>query len=246
MDTSKGVPVKISPDSLVDAIVEFQIATEYKAEKIEQLMLGAVERNFPKTKFRKFSLMGADKGKHAWADNVFRYYVGDEVISLNIVSKYPGWMEVVGFLKGALQDIYESPSRMLDFQRVRINYVSHFHNLSIFEVWDGNPIKLNNFPPFVGREFNFKFGIFRHEKNGEKGELVAHAEVHLSDNNPVMDSDIRYSRIDVGLESKPCDGSWADAYENLQILHFHEKEIFYKLLSEEFVNKLNPVWLEKK
>lgn len=245
MDTSRGVPIKITPDCLVDAVIEFQIESEYKAEKIEQMMLGAIERNFPKTKFLHFPLMGADKGKHVWADEVFRFYVADDVISMNIVRQYPGWVRVSEFLRGALLDIYESKLSIVNFHQVRINFVSHFPDVSIFDVWDGTPIQLNNIPPFVGREFNFKFDIIHHERKGDKGERIAHAEVHLSDNNPVPDSKIRYSRIDVGLESTRCDGTWSDAYEKLKLIHFHEKEIFFKILSEEFVNKLNPVWQNK-
>lgn len=247
MDTSNGVPMKITPDCLVDAIVEFQVASDYKDEKVEEWILDSIKKNFPEAIFHKFPLIGPDKGKSVWADNVFRIYVGDKVISINIVSNYPGWDNVTGFLKGALQNLYENEQKqqLVKFTRVRINYVSHFPNVSIFDVWDGTPIQLNNIPPFVGREFNFKFGIYHHVKNGEKGEFVADAEVHLSDNLPIPETSTRYSRIDVGLQSRPCDGSFSDVFEQLQKLHFHEKEIFFKLLSKEFVDKLTPVWPKK-
>lgn len=242
MDTSKGVPLKITPDCLVDAIMELQISTEYKAEKVEQEILESIKNSFPKTTFRRFPLSGPDMGKHVWADKVFRVYVGESAISVNIVSGYPGWDNYMGFLKGAMQGLYSDTVQIVQFQKVRINYVSHFPDVSIFDVWDGTPIKLNHIPPFVGREFNFKFGIYHNDQKGESGQHVANAEVHLSDNLPIMDSKSTYSRIDVGLESTDCDGNWTGAYEKLQMLHFHEKDIFFRLLSEDFVNKLHPVW----
>lgn len=242
MNTYNGVPAKISPDYLVDAIVEIQISTDYKSEKVEQFILDSIKNNFPRTTFRKYPLMGSDRGKHVWADDVFRLYVCENVISVNIVGKYPGWANMLGFIKGALQSCYESKIEIIRFLQVRINYVSHIPDISIFDVWDGTPVKLNNIPPFIGREFNFKFGIYQGTNKEDGGEYVANAIVHLSDNLPITDSKSRYSRIDIGIESVSCDGSWADAYEKLRIVHFHEKEIFFRILSEEFVNKLNPIW----
>ena len=122
---------------------------------------------------------------------------------------------------------------MVDFMQVRIKYVSKLPNISIFEVWDGDPIKLNQIPPFLGREFSFKFSILSREK-----QLLAEADVKLNDQLPLVDGKGVYSRIYVALQAVKGDGNWSIVYEQLQMLHEYEKEVFFRLLSKEFVGKL--------
>ena len=79
--------------------------------------------------------------------------------------------------------------------------------------------------------------IFSDEK-----ELLGNARVRIDDQLPLQEGKGVYSRIDVGLEAVKGDGSWDVIYEQLQMLHNNEKEIFFRLLSREFVDKLNPEW----
>ena len=115
--------------------------------------------------------------------------------------------------------------------------MSRFPNISIFEVWDGDPIKLNQIPPFLGREFSFNFSIFSKEK-----QLLAEANVKLNDQLPFDQGKGVYSRIYVALQAVKGNGDWSTVYEQLQLLHYNEKEVFFRLLSQEFVDKLNPEW----
>ena len=238
MDISNGIPYKITLDGLVDTIVEIEIDTEFTAEAIEKRILDSIKKNFPRVRFHKYPMSGADADKHFWADEVFRFFVDKGLISVNIVSKYPGWDNYMGFLKGAIQGLNSIEGELLKFKKARINFVSHFVNVSIFDVWDGNPLVLNHIPPFQGREFNFSFDIL----DSKTHDKLAKAKVVLTDKLPIRDSKNTYSRIDVGLESISSDGSWDHTYKLLQVLHDNEKLAFFRLLSEEFVNSLHPQW----
>lgn len=237
MDTKKGIPKKITPDCLVDSVVEFVIETDYKDEFIEHIVYDSIKTAYPDDEFRFYPMTGKDEGKHFLANDKFRVYVCSNLISINIVSRYPGWNVLNRFIKDALQGLYNLEKPVVYFMQVRIKYVSKFPNISIFEVWDGDPIKLNQIPPFFGREFSFKFSIFSREK-----QLVADADVKLNDQLPLGDGKSVYSRIYVALQAVKGDGNWSTVYEQLQLLHENEKEVFFRLLSKEFVDKLNPEW----
>lgn len=237
MDTDKGIPKKITPDCLVDSIVEFVIKTDYKDEFIEHIVCDSIKGAYPDDEFRTYPMTGKDEGKHFLANDKFRVYVCSNLISINIVSQYPGWNVLNRFIKDALQGLYNQEKPVVDFMQVRIKYVSKFPNISIFEVWDGDPIKLNQIPPFLGREFSFKFSILSREK-----QLLAKADVKLNDQLPLVDGKGVYSRIYVALQAVKGDGNWSTVYEQLQMLHENEKVVFFRLLSKEFVEKLNPEW----
>lgn len=237
MDTRKGIPKKITPDCLVDSVVEFDIETDYKDEFIERIVYDSIRASYPDDEFRIYPMNGKEEGKHFLANDKFRVYVCSNLISFNIVSQYPGWNILNRFIKDALQGLYNVEKPMLNFQQVRIKYVSRFPNISIFEVWDGDPIKLNQIPPFLGREFSFNFSIFSKEK-----QLLAEANVKLNDQLPFDQGKGVYSRIYVALQAVKGNGDWSTVYEQLQLLHYNEKEVFFRLLSQEFVDKLNPEW----
>lgn len=237
MDTRNGIPKKITPDCLVDSIVEFVIKTDYKDEFIEHIVCDSIKDAYPDDEFRTYPMTGKDEGKHFLANDKFRVYVCSNLISINIVSQYPGWNVLNRFIKDALQGLYNQEKPVVDFMQVRIKYVSKFPNISIFEVWDGDPIKLNQIPPFLGREFSFKFSILSREK-----QLLAEADVKLNDQLPLVDGKGVYSRIYVALQAVKGDGNWSIVYEQLQMLHENEKVVFFRLLSKEFVGKLNPEW----
>lgn len=237
MDTSNGIPKRITPDCLVDSIIEITVESDYKDEFIERIVFEGIKKSYPESEFRLFPMYGKDEGKNFFANDKFRIYVCSSLISINIVSKYPGWDVLNSFVKDSLQGLYDVETPILKFLQVRINYVSRFPDVSIFNVWDGNPIQLNHIPPFLGRKFTFNFSILSKEK-----QLLGNARVHLDDQVPFPEGKGVYSRIDVGLEAVKGDGSWDVIYEQLQMLHNNEKEIFFRLLSREFVEKLNPEW----
>ena len=237
MDTRNGIPKKITPDCLVDSIIEFAIETDYKDEFIERIIHESIKASYPNDEFRIFPMYGKDEGKHFLANDKFRIYVCSSLISINIVSQYPGWDVLNRFIKNALQGLYNVEKPVLKFQQVRINYVSRFPQISRFDIWDGDPIKLNQIPPFFGREFSFNFSILSKEK-----QLLAEANVKLNDQLPYGDGKGVYSRIYVALQAVRGDGNWSTVYEQLQLLHDNEKEVFFRLLSKEFVDKLNPEW----
>ena len=237
MDTRKGIPKKITPDCLVDSIIEFTIETDYKDEFIERIVRESLIKSYPEDEFRSFPVYGKDEGKHFLANSKFRIFICSSLISINIVNKYPGWDVLNRFIKDALQGLYNAENPVIKFQQVRINYVNRFSQISIFDVWDGNPIKLNQIPAFLGREFSFNFSILSKEN-----QLLANANVKLNDQLPIEDGKGVYSRIYVALQAVKGDGNWSTVYEQLQLLHKNEKEVFFRLLSKEFVDKLNPEW----
>ena len=58
MDTRNGIPKKITPDCLVDSIIEFAIETDYKDEFIERIIHESIKASYPNDEFRIFPMYG--------------------------------------------------------------------------------------------------------------------------------------------------------------------------------------------
>lgn len=228
------IPKRITPDRLTDTIVEIEITSKFNKAMIESLMLEAIG-HYQDSEFVKYEI---SNGEYLYANDTFRFCVTNNAISFNIVGGYPGWITYFCFIKRALQGLRHFEN-FVSFKKVRVNYISNFPEISVFDIWDGTPIILHNIPPHLERSFELKFGIY--EKNTKK--KIARADINLRDNLHLKDSDSNYSQIDIALESDDIKSkNVEDALEVLDIIHNEQKKAFYRLLSEDFINKLNPEW----
>lgn len=228
------IPKRITPDRLTDTIVEIEIFSNFNKTMNERLILDAIGHN-QGSDFLKYEI---SNGEYLYANDTFRFCVTNNTISFNIVGGYPGWTTYFAFIQSALR-AFTHFQNFISFQKVRLNYISNFPDISVFDIWDGAPIILYNIPSHLERSFELKFGIY--EKNTNK--KIARADINLRDNLHIKDSDSKYSQIDIALESDEIKSKDVEgALEVLGVIHNEQKKAFYRLLSEDFINKLNPKW----
>lgn len=228
------IPKRITPDRLSDTIVEIEITSKFNKTMNESLMLDAIGHD-QGSEFVKYEI---SNGEYLYANDTFRFCVTNNAISFNIVGGYPGWTTYFAFIQNALR-AFNHFQDFISFHKVRLNYISNFPEISVFDIWDGAPIILYNIPSHLERSFELKFGIY--EKNTNK--KIARADINLRDNLHLKDSESKYSQIDIALESDEIKRKDVeDALEVLDVIHNEQKKAFYRLLSEDFINKLNPEW----
>lgn len=236
-------PLYLENDGLKDCIVSFSYRARYDANYMLDYLFDELKQRAEKemtrvphrTKTRTAKGMYSLTESYFLTDGTYRVMVTEEMMSLNIVADYQGWSHYIGFINVCL-DIMEELIK--DITGIEIRYISAFERVSIFDNLQGL-IKLAKFPRFKGSEFNFRFMI---DGYPSKKIAVSKATVRLKNLVNRTKDDIPASIVDIQLISDvtAVNQSICTLRDNLEHIHRQEKNIFYSLLSQEFIKTLKP------
>lgn len=230
------MPVSLEHDGLNDAVVSIKYVSDYNVRYISQNILAAINCNDDNpfveipTKDKNVaneSLSYKDSNdKILMANPIYRILVSENSVTFNFSQSYPGWKKYSNLIKRVLSSISQ-----VKLQGVYLKYMSCFKNTDIFKALDGT-IKLNQLPNFNGSVFNFSCNCNRER------EPIAEATIKLTNNKQIKDSTV--SIVEVSIAGKTGDYQLEECLQLLSECHKFEKNLFFLLLSEEFINTLNP------
>jgi uncharacterized protein (TIGR04255 family) len=166
------------------------------------------------------------KDLYFFTDGLMRFYVSDKCIGTNCVGSYIGWTKYYANIKRILAPIKDK----VTFNAVKLNYISHWPETEIFEHLDGE-LHLNQF------EKLFNVTSLEFPAKWEHAKVQAFANVKVIQNLPI--DSVLTSIIDITVHAKDIDVSIEEVLEEL---HSAQKDMFFKLLSKDFIDGLNPVW----
>ena len=161
-----------------------------------------------------------------FTDSEFKFLVEGRRITFNCVSGYAGWTKYREFIQSAIQAI---PPQNLEFKSVSIRYISRYDEVPIFLKLDGQ-VSMNQFQDVNGAEIRFPVK----EANGIRG-LVRLTNMLLSN-----DGQRQASFADVELSYSLHTGNIDEVMEACELIHRSEKEIFFRTISEDFLQELGP------
>jgi uncharacterized protein (TIGR04255 family) len=172
--------------------------------------------------------MQSPSGKELYffTDGLMRFYVSDNRIGTNCVGSYMGWTKYSANIKRILAPIKDK----VTFNAVKLNYISHWPETEIFEHLDGE-LHLNQFKKL------FNVTSLEFPAQWKSDNIQAHANVKVIQNIPI--DNVLNSVIDITVlatDLKVC------VEDVLNELHNAQKDMFFKLLSKDFVDSLNPIW----
>lgn len=240
MDTSKGMPIRISPDGLKDTIVQVHFSTDYNYSKLDTTLKEVLDELNPDG-FNRFPIGKADNklrtegqyigdvNQYFYSDGITKVLIDGSTISFNSVNGYPGWENYRNLILGVLHK-WDS---IVSYKSVIIRYISIFENQSIVEVLDGS-IHLNELKIFNGSTFSFNC----HASNED---FQANVVVRLSEMASTPKGLASISDIMV-MSIVKDNSNFEDIRKTLDYVHLTEKDVFFKLLKYEYVKSLNPVW----
>ena len=230
------MPVSLEHDGLKDAVVSVNYVSDYNVRYISQNILAAINSNNDNpfeeipTKDKSVaneSLSYKDSNdKILIANPIYRILVSEDRVTFNFTKKYPGWNSYSNLINIVLNSIGQ-----VNLQGVYLQYMSCFENTDIFKALDGT-IKLNQLPNFNGSVFNFSC------KCNKEDEPIAEATIKLTNNKQIQNSSV--SIIEVAIAGKIGDYHLEECLQLLSECHKIEKHLFFLLLSEKFINTLNP------
>ena len=217
---TKGQPKYLERDGLRDSVVEiFYINPIYRVEHLVKTILNSGD-------MEDFHTI-PEKGCVYLQNNIYRIQVLEDRISFNNIKDYQGWQNYGPFIQKIVRKVLSLPEIMVERQMIR--YISMYPEVSIFDKLNGKRMELYSFPQLNGTEIRFKMGVTDNARH------LGIATVSLTDNLPSSKSDVKISVVDIQIETH-TDNNLQN--ETLEFLHTQERNLFFSLLSKEFVNSL--------
>jgi len=245
------LPIKISPDNIKDSFVEVKYLSSLPFEVLVGYFYNALSENYfytnqPKQSKKQNQLIANIPHEITFNLGGLNFFYSDKLkiqiqqnsIIFNCTDTYIGWNEYKEEMQNALTKIF-TIKEIEVFNRVGIRYISEYSEVDIkdvtkFEFTFGIPqIKSNTF-------------VFRTEFDWDEFRII----VSLQHKSPVLNAIDRknmelqqISVIDIdiiteGLEIKNA----TDLLKKIEVTHSKEKEVFFSILKEEFIQTLNPVY----
>lgn len=240
MDTSKGLPERISPDGLKDTVVQVHFATDYNYSKLETTLKEVLEKLHPQgfhpypigkteNKIREEGSYIGENRRYFYSDGITKVLIDGTTVSFNSVNGYPGWNNYRKLILGVLDRLKD----LISYKSLMIRYISTFENESVQTFLDGK-IYLEQLEIFNGSTFSFNC---KASGQGYSADVVvrltekAKTSTGLASVSDVMVSTMLDDNI-----------SFKEVQNNLDYIHLTEKDVFFKLLKREYVDSLNPIW----
>jgi len=165
-------------------------------------------------------------------DERFQIDLSGRAISFNLLNGYPGWENYRQTLERFLPPLFAN-NIIGRVKRLGVRYISRFDDVRIFEKING-VVQLGVAPPDARGQVRLEF---------ERSTFTSVITL-VSGFPPVPGLDASYfSLADIDVIKKyPAEGT--STYEalssDLEIAHDLQKELFFSLLSESFIEELNP------
>lgn len=234
-------PTKITPDPIIDAIVEFRFESDIPPDAILGMLFNVVRNDFPN--FTKLPIADIPEEMrlkdpqlrfapcYQSIANGYRLNVGPNVISLGNQGDYVGWKgNFYPFLQKIIKQL-EKSGIVKNFIRVGIRYIDFFET-DIFEKITLS-IKLNE-APLAAKQTTIST-IFEHEKFTTRVKIQNNSIV-IQDGNKRLGSIIDTDTF-VDLK-QPISFEALIALVNEQ--HDVSLSVFFDLLRPDFLETLNP------
>jgi uncharacterized protein (TIGR04255 family) len=239
------IPVKITPDRIRDSIVQVFFKSDIPFEPLIGFCYAALEKSGWKYTNRQ-PVFEPQKGivielvpapQHFFVkDNVRLQLFPNQSFAFNCINKYIGWKEYGGHIRSVIDGFFAT-GHFTQFNRIGIRYISEFANIDVLQ-----KIMFNATVPAVSGQVvssTYRFVIEENEvtKNIQIGNKLPVNAVLQPGSEPVnfvslLDVDI----VSKGLAIKDIETLW----QEIDNLHTTEKITFFGLLTDEFLQSLNP------
>lgn len=239
------IPVKITPDRIRDSIVQvfFQSSVPFEALigvfYTTLLNSGWKYANRPNQPLqpKKIVIEFTAGPQHFFIkDNVRFQLFPNQSIAFNCNNSYIGWGNYSNYINEVLTEISKT-NYLTRFSRIGIRYISEFANIDIFE-----KIKIKVDIPFAEN----KVSNSSHRMTLIEGDITK--TINIASKIPAntnLTGEMEYvnyiSLLDIDVVKKNLSvNDISILWDEINNVHTIEKEIFFGLLREEFLQTLNP------
>lgn len=240
MENELKIPKKITPDFILEAVVELRFQTNLPADAIFGLVYNRLNELFPNS-YEALPILQLpealrlqDKNLefapyHKFKSKQFQVQVGPKVLSVICSKPYSGWDEYFDIIK-TITGYLEELRFITNITRIGVRYIDFFEKINIFDYLE---FKMEDFPfpteqssyttTFAFEKFRTNLQVSNADKMQINGRFYAGS---IFDSDTYTEEAITFNKSEV-----------------LQIIsdvHAAEKKIFYTLIKNSFIKTLNP------
>jgi uncharacterized protein (TIGR04255 family) len=238
-----NLPKRINPCPIIDSVVELRFDSEFPVDAIFGVVFAAVKNEYagfqrlPVSEVPEVIRIQDPNLKYApfyqAVSSSFILRVGPRVISLSNVGEYVGWDKFFLKLKEVLEKL-KGTGVVAKFTRLGIRYIDFFEgdifnnvNLTIPE------IQVNE-KPLPSKQQVYRSLV-------ENGKFLTNIQIANNTQVTVRSVQKTGSLFDSDTFFEAASGfNFTGLNELIDECHVREKEIFFSLLKQEFINTLHP------
>lgn len=234
------LPKTISPCPIVEAILEIRFSSSFPDDAVFGIIYNQLKDDFPR--FDPLPILQLPAAIRSQDPNMkysphytsrndnYVLQIGPRSFSINNVENYVGW-EVFSLKIFELIEKFEKSGIISQIERLGLRYINILENINVFENSNFS-MTLKNEP--LTNKTNISTQI-AYEKGFCEVKVTSNAEIKLGGGHGKL---INGSVIDIDAIVAP--DSFDDIKENIEYAHTIEKDLFYKILTEDFIKTLNP------
>jgi uncharacterized protein (TIGR04255 family) len=226
-------PISIDPCPIIDAVIEIRFTPNIDHNAVFGLLYNAIKNDFP-GKVEPQTLTTIEHGKNEiTTSQIFKLtnekyviQIGHNVLSISSYPRYTGWSDFYDETINYLQKIDEV-GIISEINRLGMRYINFFEN-DIF-----TKIKIN--ATLDNKEIDYKNTQIKTEishDNFTSNLLIANNIEVQNKTGSIIDIDT--------YRMHSLEGFFKKKEQILKEIHDNEKELFFSLLKDEFVETLNP------
>lgn len=238
------IPKSIAPDRIKDAIIEINFESDYPNEVNLGVFFSALKEDYKYTNkplgtqqissnavnFNKEFTLSLGGISLFYNDNI-KFQINNNSIAFNCIGDYILWENYSVEIEKVLKIII-STDIIKSFKRVGVRYISEYKNIDLKD-----SINFNftfGFPEVVSNSYSFSTEF---DLNEYKVVLNLNNNIPIIVNENVTPTSV----IDVDIIKMSLDiDNFDDLFKIIKDAHTLEKEVFFKLIREDFLSKLDP------
>jgi uncharacterized protein (TIGR04255 family) len=244
-----SLPKKLNPDNLKDTLVEIR----YTQGIPQELMLGFASSilaplgylylpvpnqniNIALNNNQQVAFgLENNSGGFFIKDDIRIQFVANQIFFNCLADRYVGWEKYFQTISGIISDLFDKEA-IKDFNRVSIKYISEFKDIDIYQGIKGT-IDISN----TGLKLDNSILRLVDESGNLKTYVTLTNKAKRISPSPQGQTIIEASLIDISIYETFNPVSDLDILRNkLNRIHAKQKEIFFGLINNDFLDKLNP------
>lgn len=233
------LPIKINPERLKDTLVEIR----YQSDIPFEYRLGLCHKVLMENGFRIFEPISPNPAdtdilnfflvkpqRNVFADDTARFYFEEDKIVFNSNGTYQGWAKLSGTIRRCIEILFKE-GLAGPIRRIGLRYVSEFDSIQIFD-------QLKWKFEYSWKQQASINTSFRTEWIDDDDRII----VNLLNNVQREEDAFSLMDIDVNHTLNEVTSDISVIFDLLNRLHEKEKQVFFGLMKNEFLESLNPTY----
>ncbi|WP_163444736.1 TIGR04255 family protein [Flavobacterium columnare] len=238
------IPKSIEPDRIKDAIIEVNFESELPNEVNLGMFFSVLKNDYKYsnkpigTKQLTSNSMNFDKeitlslgGISLFYNDKIKFQINNNSIAFNCLEKYLLWDNYSNEIKKVL-NLVSSTGTIKKIKRVGVRYISEYSQIDLKD--NTNFSFTFGFPNVVSNNYSFSTEF---DLKDFRVVLNLSNKIPIVINNVIVPTSV----IDIDVVKNNLDiNEFNNLFEIINLAHDLEKEVFFQILKEDFLVKLNP------